>query len=165
MTSPRKILANRENARRSTGPRTPESKARSAQNSMRHSLAAPLLRTPETCSQLNRLAKALAGGRRDPLALEQALIAAEAELELQRVRAYRNSVLDGKITHMIQSGAAASLDTHALSRRAEANQKQIGRALSDSIVELVTLERYEQRAFSRRRRAMRSLLYTAVLFS
>jgi hypothetical protein len=104
-------------------------------------------------------------GCRDPLALEQALIAAEAELELQRVRAYRSSVLDGKITHMVQSCAAASPDTHAPSRCAEANQKQIARALSDSIVELAALERYERRALSRRRRAMQSLLYTTVLFS
>jgi len=162
MTSPRKIVANRENARRSTGPRAPQSKARSARNSIRHGLAAPLLRTPETCSQLNRLAKALAGLRRDPIALEQARIAAEAELELQRIRAYRKSVLDGKTTHMVRG--TASCDSEAASPCAEANQEQIGREVSDSLPELAALERYEKRALSRRRRAMQSLLYTGVLF-
>jgi hypothetical protein len=164
MTSPRKTLANRENARRSTGPRSLASKARSAQNSTRHGLAAPLLDAPETRSQLKQLTKALAGLRRDPVALEQARIAAEAELELQRVRTYRSSVLGAKTSQMAQSRAATSLDSEAPSPGAEADQ-QIGRVVCDSLPDLTALERYEQRALSRRRRAMTSLLYTAVLFS
>ncbi len=36
MASPAQIAANRRNARRSTGPRTPEGKARSSQNALRH---------------------------------------------------------------------------------------------------------------------------------
>src|SRR3989442_1002928 len=39
MSSPRKIEANRANARKSTGPKTPEGKARSRQNALKHGLS------------------------------------------------------------------------------------------------------------------------------
>lgn len=38
--SPKQLAANRANAERSTGPRTPEGKARAAQNALKHGLAA-----------------------------------------------------------------------------------------------------------------------------
>jgi hypothetical protein len=155
MASPRKVIANRENARRSTGPRTPASKARAAQNSMRHGLSVALVRAPEMSSEIGRLAVALAGSRRDPGALEQARIAAEAELELQRVRAYRKFVLDEKTTEIAPPWSVS----------AKANYEQTTRAVARVLPELAALERYEKRALSRRRRAMRWLMYTAVVVS
>ncbi|RUL81179.1 hypothetical protein, partial [Tautonia sociabilis] len=41
--SPKQIEANRRNAQRSTGPRTPEGKARSRRNGLKHGLAAEVL--------------------------------------------------------------------------------------------------------------------------
>jgi hypothetical protein len=58
MASDRQTAANRENARRSTGPRTPLGKARASLNAVRHGLsarnavlpdAAALMSTPQTC--------------------------------------------------------------------------------------------------------------------
>ena len=46
MTTPAKILANQENARHSTGPKTPEGKARAAQNALKHGLTAERILIP-----------------------------------------------------------------------------------------------------------------------
>jgi hypothetical protein len=56
--SPRKLAANRANARKSTGPKTPEGKARSRANALRHGLASEVLRTPELEAEYRRLAAA-----------------------------------------------------------------------------------------------------------
>jgi hypothetical protein len=166
MASPRKVIANRENARRSTGPRTLASKARAAQNSMRHGLSVSLVRAPEMSSEIGRLAVALAGSRRDPGALEQARIAAEGELELQRVRAYRKFLLDEKTAEIAPPCApGAAGENRDTSVSAKANYEQTARAVARVLPELAALERYEKRALSRRRRAMQWLMYTAVVIS
>ena len=142
MLSDRKIAANRRNARRSTGPRTAATKARASRNALRHGLAIPLSRDPLTSAEIDRLAAALAGRSPTPARLEQAHIAAEAEFELLRVQAHRKSLLHRK---------AVALAT---------NREAI--ALVAALPELEALERYERRAVSRRKRAMRWLTYTAI---
>ncbi len=60
MTSERKIEANRRNALRSTGPRSPEEKARVAQNPLKHGLLSPKALLPgEDPQRLKELAEAL----------------------------------------------------------------------------------------------------------
>ena len=88
----RQVAANRRNAQRSTGPRTAAAKARTARNARRHGLAIPLARDPAACVEIERLAAALVGRSATPARLEQARVAAEAELELRRVRAYRKAL-------------------------------------------------------------------------
>jgi hypothetical protein len=165
MASPRKIIANRENARRSTGPRNLASKARAAQNSMRHGLSVSLVHAQEMSSEIERLAVALAGSRRDPGALEQARIAAEGELEFQRVRAYRKFLLDEKTGEIAARAPGAAGKNRDCSVSAKANHEQTARAIARALPELAALERYEKRALSRRRRAMQWLMYTTIVVS
>jgi hypothetical protein len=139
MVSSRNIAANRRNAWHSTGPRTAKGKDRSRQNALRHGLA---VRPPWSGAidiEVERLASQIAGPNPDPCRLHFARIAAEAELELRRVRTIRVSLLASGMP----AGSTASMPG------------QEPHAAATTLLNLPRLDRYEQRALSRRNRALR----------
>ena len=138
MATDRQIAANRRNGALSRGPRTPEGRARSSRNALRHGLSIPVSRHKARIREIETLARELAAGGGDRL--DQARIAAEAELELVRVREAYEAVL----TRAAASGAAGELPDEAA-------------ALSGALPELEKLDRYERRAWSKRKRALRTL--------
>src|SRR5438067_661343 len=97
----RQVVANRRNAQRSTGPRTAAAKTRIARNAFRHGLAIPLIRDPIGSAEIEPLSMALVGPSARPERLEQARVAAEAELELRRVRVHRKVLLDRKTLEIV----------------------------------------------------------------
>jgi hypothetical protein len=129
-TSTARARASRANARKSTGPKTPAGKAASARNARRHGLSLPVLRDPDFAPEVGSLARrithSVVGGDADPRHHELACRVAEAQLDLVRVRQAR-----------LPLDAAIETDPNAL--------KQILR-----------LGRYEKRALSRRKFAMRA---------
>jgi hypothetical protein len=141
MASSQKIAANRRNARQSTGPRSAEGKGRSKQNAFWHGLAVRLPATGAIDLDVERLASAIAGANPDPCRWHFAKIAAEAELELRRVRTVRLSLLAASTS----TGSAAS----------EPDQET--HAPAATLLALPRLDRYEKRALSRRNRALRLL--------
>jgi hypothetical protein len=159
MASHRQITANRRNAQRSTGPRTAAAKARTARNARWHGLAIPLARDPAASVEVERLAAALVGGSPNPARVEQARIAAEAEFELRRVRAHRKSVLNRRSAEL----AARRDDGNECSEPPTFDRSVQASAFAAALPELESLARYERRALSRRRRAMRWLMYTSIL--
>jgi hypothetical protein len=129
-----RLAANRQNARKSTGLRTPEGKVRSSHNALKHGLAAAA-RDPSTLEKITVLAAALAEGSTDQDVQAFAQGVAEAELDLQRVREAR--VLEHE---------AAGLGFSCKERTPAGWTLRLSR-----------LERYERRAFARRGRAIRGL--------
>ena len=85
MPTERQVAANRQNAKKSTGPRSSRGKKRASRNALRHGLT-KLTSGAEFEREAERLARQLAEEGEDNIVLEHAREAAQAELELHRVR-------------------------------------------------------------------------------
>jgi hypothetical protein len=98
MTSEKKIAANRANARKSTGPRTAPGKARAGQNAFRHGLASAAPRGPAMSASIERIAQKICGDGATQEQYDQALIIAESEAMLQKVRAAKAAAFERMMT-------------------------------------------------------------------
>jgi hypothetical protein len=145
MTSELKVLANRQNAKKSTGPRTKTGKSRASRNAVRHGLERVDFGNPGYPARVERVARAICPDASDPFRYEQALIIAETQTFLARVRAARIAAIErdspARLLGRGDESAPQALDEN----------EGLSRALPD----LLSLERYERRALSRRRRAIR----------
>ena len=135
MPSERKIAANRSNAKKSTGPRSDAGRQVSRRNALRHGLAVDIRTDPAYSEDIEQLAKILSHARGRQNVSDNARDAAEAVLDLSRIRKVRAFLFE-----TIYFPDAASQDCLL-----ELNEK------------LAQLERYERRAFSRRNRALRAI--------
>ena len=149
MTSERKIAANRRNSSQSTGPRTAYGKACARRNALRHGLAAIVVSESAISVEVDRLAALICSKDADPANREQALIIAEGNITLSRVRAARAAVLEQ------MSGVGAAPVPDALK-----SPTRLRVTTGTYLGQLVRLERYERRAFSRRKRAMRAIFHS-----
>ncbi|HEX2555441.1 MAG TPA: hypothetical protein VHL98_17210 [Microvirga sp.] len=137
MTSPRKIAANRQNAQRSTGPRTAAGKQLVSQNACRHGLATDAMAVPHLAAEADRLARAIAepvAGR--PSSYAEALTYAAAAIAFARTQRAREDVLQEIQAALVSPDPNTSSIVPALCRR------------------LARIDRYEQRAASRSARAL-----------
>src|SRR5215470_11466809 len=89
MTSERRLAANRNNAKRSTGPRTARGKLQVRSNAVQHGLATTALRHPALTIEVQRMAKAICAESKSQLQFDQAFSIAESELMLTKVRSTR----------------------------------------------------------------------------
>jgi hypothetical protein len=128
MTSARMQYTNRANARASTGPRTGVGKARAARNARIHGLNLTVLADPALSPEVDAWARKIAGEGASPECIALAARIAEAQIDLVRVRHARLDVL----TELF-----AAHDW------------------SEGTKRLVALDRYERRALSRRKFAIR----------
>jgi hypothetical protein len=161
MTSETKRAANRRNAARSTGPRSAPAKKRASQNALRHGLAIPLRQDPAARAEIERMAKFICGDGASRLERELALVMAESEIVLRRVRMARVAIIERAMNaaHVradqgqprAHPGRGAGTDAPATAAPTDLE------ALRQALPQLARLERYAQRAFSRGDRAARRL--------
>jgi len=117
-------------AKKSSGPRSADGRAQSSRNALRHGLSIASRAIPAYKKDVIRLARALspAGEEIGGAALD----AADAEIDILRVRKYRAALIE--------------------------EWRSKSRPLSFNLVEkLDALERYERRAISRRNKALRNI--------
>jgi hypothetical protein len=178
MTSFQKTKANRANAQHSTGPKTAQGKARAAQNAWRHGLNPPAIANPTLSDQIERLTRALAEDDTDVEIWKLARSVAEVQIGLQMVRHARHRLLfrtmsipqydsqanlrekDKLVLRCLRTtGPFAPMPDHVvefLNSWPEGAEK-LATILIDKVHQLLLLDRYERRALSRRKFAIRAL--------
>src|SRR5262245_59851732 len=93
MTTMRRLQANRTNAKASTGPRSAAGKHRVSQNARRHGLSLSVRLNPVLSENAENLARKIAGEGASPEILELARRVAEAQVDVMRVRKARLELL------------------------------------------------------------------------
>ena len=128
MATEKQIAANRENAKRSTGPKTMAGRLISSRNAVRHGLSCPLdLAMSEKADAIARLLSSVGANHEQ---LTSTMEVAHAQVELLRIRRVRAELM-------------AAIDVACCDPR--------------KLRRLVTLDRYERYAHTKRRRASRKL--------
>ena len=172
MTSERMIASNRSNGCRSRGPRTAAGKASSRRNALLHGLSVSVLNELAMCLEVEKLARAIAGAGADDAQLSRARIIAEAQFDLVRIQGAKTTIMNSHMAELMSSGAVVpgedvTLHSERGDDDVEGDDPSVeGGCAPDFAIpptieimrQLSRLERYECRAISRRRRAMRVFL-------
>ena len=138
----RRTSANRANASRSTGPRTASGRARSARNAVRHGLAVSVSAIPELHREAMALAHRLAEEGRP---FDECLAIAEATVELWRAQRCGDLLISETFRALLPTASE------------QVAEGQRARVVAELGPELGQLQRYERRALSRRKFAIRDL--------
>jgi hypothetical protein len=176
VTSARKAKSNRTNARSSTGPKTAGGRAHSARNALRYGLSLPVLSDPVLSQEVAALARQIAGADAGPEIQELAHGVAEAQIDLRRVRALRHDLISRalrdpdydsrsnwnkkvpialRIVHRsFRCKDIPEEEVRFLNSKPEGPDK-FTTIFTDIARRLAALDRYERRALSRRKLAIR----------
>jgi hypothetical protein len=130
MATAKQIAANRANAKRSTGPKTLAGRLKSSRNALRHGLSRPMVPDAAASAMLETLECAIMASDDNKLSPVAAREFGEAQLELMRIRAVRFEAL---------------------------KQLAQGKFNPSHLRRLSGLDRYEQLAHTKRRRAAHKL--------
>jgi hypothetical protein len=179
LTSDLQHRANRANAKSSTGPRTAVGKARAAQNAFRHGFNVPVRSDPLLAPEIEAMARRISSGYADAETMEWARRIAEAQFDLNRVRNSRRlliaQLLDNpgfvprhidrqrlRLLHLALGARFRGplIEVHKIKEifspmRPESEEK-LAVILRKKVSELAAFDRYERRALSRRKAAIRN---------
>jgi hypothetical protein len=170
--------ANRASAKASTGPKTRAGKIRSAKNALRHGLNISIWSDYALAPQAEAIALKIAGRNADAETRERARRIGEAQVDLNRVRARRMALLTNLLANvnyrphsfdkammrlllLMLSDRQLPSPSHEKAIQTVTNHgplendQKLATILEDRSTELARLDRYERRALSRRKFAIR----------
>lgn len=173
MSNERRAEANRKNARASTGPRTAVGKARAGRNAQQHGLSLPALADPAWSTEITTRARKIAGEDATGEQWELACRAAAAHIDVMRVREARHQIVGHALKDPnYHRPTNAELREKWLRREYgfpdEDERPEPGKSdtidtpgkyaqiLTDLSVRLALMDRYERRARSRLKFAIRA---------
>jgi hypothetical protein len=176
MASAVKRQANRANAHLSTGPKTPEGKIRASKNAQKHGLSIPIAADPLLSRQLVLLVAELGKHGRGAESSELLISFVEAQLDVNRARRtqyeliaqtlkdptfepQRSLIHRRRLLHLLSKrpSTATEEDLHNVARQQLEGTAKYAAIISEFGKTLATLDRYERRALSRRKFAVRAL--------
>jgi hypothetical protein len=109
MATEKQIRANRANAKRSSGPKTVAGRLTSSRNSFRHGLSLPLSADPQTQAKIERLATTIAGTEPTEQQLVAAMMVAEAQVDIIRIRTKRAETTPTLVEAILNQNAVRNL--------------------------------------------------------
>jgi hypothetical protein len=184
MTSRKKRATSQANGSKSRGPKTKTGKTRSSQNALRHGLSVVNRHHPAHGGEIRRTAEAICEGDTEGPWFGPAVVIAECQLVLRciemekafRIERLRDSstypfstpVLVGALHKLRRSCiefreikarliAAEKTKSQRPPRKAKPDRSELA-ALRLAMPDLVPLERYERRAWSRQKRAIKEFI-------
>lgn len=181
--SKRALEARRANAQRSTGPKTVDGKKSVAKNALKHGLSLPITYFPDFRERIDVLAgevlkdfDATCGELKISASVYNAAMAfADAQLDLERIRAARIEVLGSEIVSVVMPTKADHRRAMMIAKYMSTPEKAAETVLLASLPRnkrsnpptpkkyatlaslLLKMDRYEKRALARRHRALLEL--------
>jgi hypothetical protein len=160
----------------STGPQTTLGRARAARNALRHALSLPICSVPTLSEEAEALARKIAGPGANEATQELARRVAEAQIDLRRVRYARHQFLSDTLSKQYYDSHAdmrikvkvlsaflrpnpPDMSIEALTKFMTSTPQgpdKLAIILSKEAQKLLAMDRYERRALSRRKFAIRA---------
>ena len=157
MASERRILANRANAAKSTGPTSPAGKQKSSRNSRRHGmLARTIVLDGESLTRFTALLATLKEELQPQTGIESALVESMAVARWRQMRLW--GMEKAGIAYEIQKQESSSDSQDTMERDAPTRVALAFRALSDHSRSLELMNRYETRYDRQYGRALERLI-------
>ena len=169
--------SSRRNGKKSKGPVSDAGRQRSSRNSLSHGLSLPVSVDPQLSAQAERLAELIAGSDASVGRMYEARLIAEAQMELQRVRRLRlerfaqPSLVNKPVTlkslrvmiKLVEANIADEWEQMRIVERFEQDllpevESPLEQKIEAVIRSFSKLDRYERRALSKRKFAIRRLV-------